>query len=249
MPKRSCKGLSASRAKRPRPVGFTAERRAELLATRQPLPRAMRYPPHLSTSGFVLSRLANSDGTLNARARRWLEDERNRAALDALRREFVAKYAAMWPLKANTFARLVRELLLGLLSDSPNRETTWCYSVPVSLSKLQAIKLASGADGLYAHDHYSEDAPGPWFVLDLLYRLVRKLEHTGDLDPLPRAESDCPICLKNVTDAGELWHHLEPCRHWLCDACSRQYLIERGERECPQCRGAIVYFARARSYA
>ena len=119
---------------------------------------------------------------------------------------------------------------------------------PYALRKVQAD---DGLAGLRAFDHYCEQQPGPWFQLHLLYRLVVKMRRNGALrhlaQPAPPAElqSDCPICLKPVEGSDQLWQHLEPCRHWLCDACATEYMQERSESRCPLCRETILVYVSA----
>ena len=149
-----------------------------------------------------------------------------------------------WPLAPKTFRELVRKTLLGLQSTSPLREK-WRYSVSATLQLLHAVQCADGFDGLCAADHRVERHPGPWFQLDLLLTLIGKLEYDQVLEPTPCAQGDCSICLERVA-TGQLWQHLEPCRHWLCSACSSEYMMERGEDRCPECRAEVAQFVAAK---
>jgi len=96
-------------------------------------------------------------------------------------------------------------------------------------------------------DHYNEHQPGPLFQLHLLYRLVLLLERLNVLEARPPAV-DCAICLTaTVAAAGESWHQLEPCRHWLCGRCGESWMQEQAQHSCPMCRARIVLYVRAKS--
>ena len=82
-------------------------------------------------------------------------------------------------------------------------------------------------------DHYNECQPGPFFQLHLLYRLVLLLERLNVLEARPPAV-DCAICLTaTVEAAGEVWHQLEPCRHWLCGGCGESWMQAQAQGSCP----------------
>ena len=192
----------------------------------------------------MLSCIAEADGTLKPAVRAWLADTANFKLLDLMRRSYVASMGPRWPLALRTFLDLVRKTLLGLQSKSPRRET-WRYSISRTLERLHAVRSADGFEGLCAADHCVERQPGPWFQLDLLRRLIGKLEHDRVLEPTPCAQADCTICLERVV-AGQRWQQLEPCRHWLCSACSTEYMMERGGHTCPECRAEVAQFVAAK---
>ena len=105
----------------------------------------------------------------------------------------------------------------------------------------------AGFCGLCVCDHYIEGQPGPWFQLHLLSRLVLALEHLGVLTASPQSDADCPICFAKVEGVGHPWYQLEPCRHFICGACADEYMQERGEDTCPQCRQQVVLYVHAKS--
>ena len=152
-----------------------------------------------------------------------------------------------------TFDDIVRKSLLCFQSTSNNREA-WNYSLPRTLLMLHALRAAKGFAGLCANDHYSEEQPGRWFQLHLLYRLVMKLQHErarggilAGLEPVPRADADCPICLKQVEGEGQVWYHLEPCRDWLCSGCGTEYMQARSHSTCTLCKRPIELYVHATS--
>ena len=238
------------------PRRLSAAERAKIIASAAvgELPHALRVPPIRCVSEFVLENLANEEGSIKHEVRAWLEAKQNVQLLRNLRRFHVAHVGRDWPLSPKTFDDIVRESLLCYNSTSPNREL-WSYSLPRTMQMLHALKTAKGFAGLCANDHYSDQQPGRWFQLHLLYRLVMKLQHDrsrGDgllagLAPVQLAEADCAICLKQVEGEGQVWYQLEPCRDWLCSDCGDEYMLARRQSTCPVCRGAIKLYVSATS--
>ena len=240
---------------------FTVARRDEMLAAAQTLPQALRCPPIRSVSDYVLFSLATADGVVKPKVRAWLKKKKNRALLQRLAAAYKSKVAPNWPSPYSiaTFNNMVRQTLLGLQpEDAPKVSTTYLVATRLRLlheARQRAIAALKGTTtaedagfrGLCVHDHYVAGRPGPWFQLHLLYRLVLKLEQVGVLAASPHSEADCPICFAKVEGVGHLWHQLEPCRHWICDACADAYMQERDGSACPQCRAEIVLYVRARS--
>ena len=240
----------------PRAIGkLSLAQRDELLANCAALPVALRCPPIRSVSAFVLSRLATADGSLDPRVEAWLADEGNRLTLEALLKAYRLHMKEKWTASAavGTFNNMTRQTLLGLQPDAPKDDK---YSVARRLRRLHdakeaAVKRAQHSAeeasfrALCLCDHYDERQPGPWYQLHLLYRLALKLEGLGVLDSSPRAEADCPICLAKIDAPGQIWAHLEPCRHWMCDPCATAFMLERDEHRCPHCRADIAIFVRA----
>ena len=155
---------------------------------------------------------------------------------------------------------MVRQTLLGLQGTAPALERT--YTVSKRLRLLHAArKKAMDANvdakvtaedaafrALCVLDHYARHRPGPLFQLHLLYRLVLVLEHRGVLTASPESEGDCPICFARADgESDRSWYQLEPCRHFICGTCADEYMQERGEDTCPQCRQQVVLYVHAKS--
>ena len=253
--KRSTPDPTAAARPHPRPHRITAAARERIIASEdEQLPRALRVPPIRCVSEFVLSSLANKDGSIKHNVRTWLESEQNAKLLRDMMRLHIARVGQQWPLSPKTFDDIVRKSLLCYQSTSINMEA-WNYSLPRTLLMLHARRAAEGFAGLCANDHYSEEQPGRWFQLHLLYRLVMKLQHErarGDemlagLEPVARGVADCPICLKHVEGEGQVWYHLEPCRDWLCSGCGTEYMQARSNSTCTLCKRPIELYVHATS--
>lgn len=238
---------------------FTVARRDEVIAQMLPLPGALRCPPWRSASEFVLRSLADDDGELRPNARAWLECAKNQPRLERLAAVYRANAGPSWPppFSISTFNSMVRQTLLGLQPGAPQQNTTYAITKRLRLLHDARRAAAAGADvaagisredaafrQMCVLDHYTRRTPGRWFQLHLLYRLVLKLEEIGVLHAEPGAAPRCPICFTGA-EGGQEWHHLEPCRHWLCAACGDEYMQERAQHSCPQCRALIVCYVRA----
>ena len=235
-------------------IRLTARKRAALLDSGEDLGKALRCPPIRCVSEFVLDNLADAEGVIRSDVKNWLVSS-DRAQLKELEKEHLELMGPHWPLKQKTYEIIVNQTLLGYHSTSPRREK-WRNSVPGALRALHEARVSNGAAGLFAYDHYCETQPGPWFRLFLLYRLTMKLRldgvipHDGLYLPAEVGErdaADCPICRKSVAGDDQMWYHLEPCRHWMCDACGEEYMQKRATSECPLCKQRIVQYVSALS--
>ena len=253
----SSPGPSAAAAAAPPPPRHrlsVAERDRIIASEDEQLPRALRVPPIRCVSEFVLTQLANESGSIKHNVRAWLESQKNTQLLRDMMRSHISRVGPQWPRSPKTFEDIVRKSLRCYQSTSANRET-WLYSLPRTLLKLHELRVAEGFAGLCANDHYSEVEPGRWFQLHLLYRLVMKLQHErarGDetlagLEPVARADADCPICLKQVEGEGQVWYHLEPCRHWMCSDCGTEYMQARAQSTCTLCLRPVELYVHAAS--
>ena len=234
---------------------FTPANRASCIADQRTLPLALRVPPFRCVSEFVLESLANpGKDSVRGEVVAWLVA--NCDELRAFRVMYTNRMLPQWPLAKNTFNKIVAQTLLGYSSSSPKSplhcsdpKEQWRYSVPGAVHALRKVQADDGSAGLRAFDHYCEQEPGPWFQLHLLYRLIVKMRRHGALrhlaQPAQPAQADCPVCLKAVEGSNQLWQHLEPCRHWLCDACATEYMQEREQSRCPLCRETILVYVSA----
>jgi len=224
----------------------------------------------------VLTSLASDDGQLKPVVDAWLTHTGSRPLLDALQHQYIPCIGQKWPsnFSTKTFHNMVRHTLYGLQADvrAPVDQTYLITSRlrllhkarmgAIAAAKAAKAKAATGCasgeltkseeteaafNGLCVCDHYNEHQPGPLFQLHLLYRLVLLLERLNVLEARPPAV-DCAICLTaTVAAAGEAWHQLEPCRHWLCGRCGESWMQEQAQHSCPMCRARIVLYVRAKS--
>ena len=117
----------------PRPHGINAAARERIIASEdEQLPRALRVPPIRCVSEFVLSSLANEDGSIKHNVRTWLESEQNAQLLRDMKRLHITRVGQQWPLSPKTFDDIVRKSLLCYQSTSIKREA-WNYSLPRTL--------------------------------------------------------------------------------------------------------------------
>ena len=242
-------------------TSFTVAMRDEMLAAEPPrLPHALRCPPVRSPSAHVLASLATADGVIKPKVLAWLKRKNNRSHLLKLVAAYRSHVGANWPTShaKATFNNMVRQTLMGLQPNAPKANTGYLITKRLRLlhdARRKAVaaygdaKTAEDAGfcGLCVCDHYIEGQPGPWFQLHLLSRLVLALEHLGVLTASPQSDADCPICFAKVEGVGHPWYQLEPCRHFICGACADEYMQERGEDTCPQCRQQVVLYVHAKS--
>ena len=239
---------------------LTVARRDALLANAHSLPHALRCPPVRSPSAYVLASLATADGVIKPKVLAWLKNGRNRPLLQRMTVAYKSLAGSKWPTQYSqaTFNHMVRQTLFGLQPDGPKVNTT--YLITKRLRLLHAARAAAiatsgeektaedaGFCGLAVCDHCIDGRPGPWFQLHLLYRLVQALERLGVLAASPQSEADCLICFAKVEGVGKRWYQLEPCRHYICGTCADEYMQERGEDTCPECRQKVVLYVPAES--
>ena len=94
-------------------------------------------------------------------------------------------------------------------------------------------------------DHYSESHTAKFFQLNAALLLI---DHMYGESEEPRGVDKCPICRDAVAewDAG---CQLEPCRHWLCARCARDYMQARDNDECPVCRERVAEYVSGRPFS
>ena len=56
-----------------------------------------------------------------------------------------------------------------------------------------------------------------------------------------------PTFIHWATSPEPSWYQLEPCRHYICGECADEYMQERGEDTCPECRQEVVLYLPAES--
>ena len=137
-----------------------------------------------------------------------------------------------------------------------------------TLRSALAATLRNGAHGYYsleataqrllsldyeeccARDHYLRGAFFKRFHAYVIYRYIRFVEtKDAHLRAATESTSVCAVCQHQAArrheDGGErvVWRQAEPCRHWICDACTRD-LIARGIADhCCLCRTKVMTYA------